>query len=302
MDKALLDYVIFFNLDLAIKKQIFDLNGKDYLSYDKLVKYADKLYDGTNSLKNKFLNICKIFNMSNDILVTVCEFMDKIRDHIVNTDYSEQDLKNIYNYYFASMSVDRLNEIRKNIYGDSTIYDDIEEWVLVEIINNCTSVNELLHVFHQYAINNLDALRSVSEIAYKENEKWSVTLRGEDSDLARQVYDSFDISIDVGTTDIVAISDDKILITVRDRGHALQIETEEKNDKEIGVYYFIPKVLEPEMFDNIKGITKVEEGDTFAVGSFVTDKENVGSEIFNIVKKVPSDYDYIEFMHQNNRK
>ena len=172
----------------------------------------------------------------------------------------------------------------------------------MDIINNCTSVNELLHVFHSYVTNNLDTLRSIPEIAHKGNDKWSVTLRGENTEIARQIYDSFDISIDVGTTDIVAISDDKILITVRDRGHALQIETEAKNDKEIGVYYFIPKVLEPKMFDNIKGITKVEEGDTFAVGSFVTDKENVGSEIFNIVKKVPTDLDYIEFMHQNNRK
>lgn len=298
MDKVLLNYIHFFDLDLAIKKQLYNLYTKPHLSHDEVVEYADKLYDSVNSFKNKFLNVCKLFNMSEAISVAVYEFMSKIKERIVNTDYSEKDLKNIYNDYFASMSEDMLKEIRKNIYCDSTVYDDIEEWILVDIINNCQSINELLYFFHSYVTNNLNDLRSIPAMAHKENDGGSVTLRGNNSKLAQQIYEAFNTNVPVGTTDIVSIDDDKILITVRNRGHALQIEIEEKNDREIGVYYFIPKVLEPEMFNNIKGITKVKEGDTFAVGSFVTSKETAGAEIFDLVQNVPTDFDYINFLHR----
>ena len=299
MDKALLNYVNFFNLDLMVKKQIYELNGASYLNYDEVIRYADKLYDSINSIQNKFLNMCKLFNMSENVCTAVYELMSNIKERIVNTDYSMQDLKSIYNNYFASMSEDVLKEIRKNIYGDSTVYDEIEDWILVELIKSCKSVNELLHFFHSYMVNNLDALRAIPEIAYKENDDCSVTLRGTSNDLAWQIYEAFDISVDVGTTDIVSITDDKMLITVRDRGHALQIETEGKNDREIGVYYFIPKVVVPEMFHNIKGINTVKKGNTFAFGSFVTNKELASSEIFDVVKKVPTDLDYMDFIHRS---
>ena len=76
------------------------------------------------------------------------------------------------------------------------------------------------------------------------------------------------------------------------------MEVEVKNDDEVGVYYFIPKVVISGMFSQLKGINKVNEGDTFATGSFVTTKDQVGKEIFDIVEKVPTDDDYIAYQRK----
>ena len=291
MENELQKYSHFFTLDLEIKKRIYDLNYED-LDYNKAVKYSDKLYDGVSSLKNKFLKMCTIFDLPDDIINFIDNFISKVNDRIVNTDYSAADLKNIYNTYFASMSSEFLTEIRKNIYGDSMIYleEDTREWLL----EKCTSFNELLHFMHAYITNNLDFLIKFPMISEKNDLDGSVTLRGIDSPLGREIYDYLSIDL-IGTTDIIQVDEDKILITIRDRGHALQFETESKNDHEMGVYYFIPKVLDAEMFKDIRGITKVKEGDSFAFGSFVTEKENLANDICEIINKVPTDYEWIKF-------
>ena len=198
------------------------------------------------------------------------------------------------------MSEEFLNILGKSVYGDAPIYYDISgSWFLSieEILKECTSINELLHFFHSYVVNNICALRDIPELAHKYSfeEEEPIFLRGINSPLAWQIYQAFDSNVDVGITDIVAINEDKILIMVRDRGHALQIEIEAKNDNELGVYYYIPNILIPERVNMIKGINDVKPGNRFAYGSFVTTKENLASEIFNIVKAVPTDKDCLNY-------
>ena len=295
MEKELLRYKSYFDWDLTIKSQIYDLGTSRNLTNDEIIKYTDKLYDSVSKLQSEFFEICRLFDMSEDFFKAVYDFMEKIRERIVNTNYTNEDVKNIYNDCFASMSEKNLKEIRKNIYGDSTVYSEVEEWIVLDILKKCSSVNELLHFFHIYVTNNLDALRSIPEIVHKDSAGDAIILRGVDSKIGRQIYEAFDSRIDVGITDIVSIREDKVLIVVRDRGHALQIEIESKNDKEVGVYYFIPKVVIPEMFTGLKGINRLKPDDTFAFGSFISEKENVAIDVFELVKNVPTDSEYIAY-------
>lgn len=295
MENNLSNYQNFFYIDFAIKNNIYNLAPRSYMSHDEIIEYADKLYDSLKSFQNRFLEICQMFNMSEDIIKAVYDFISKIREKIVNTNYTEQDLKEIYNSYFASISEKNLKEIRKNIYGDSTVYNDFEHWILVDIINEFSSFNELLLFFHSYVTNNLNTLRSIPEISYKNTSSGSLSLRGLDNELGRKIYELLEELIYKGTADIVVINEDKVLITVRDCGHALQIETERKNEQEIGVYYFIPKVLVPEMISNLKGINAVKEDNLFAFGSFVTNPASLPMDIYEVVKAVPTDIEYMNY-------
>ena len=298
MEETLTYYKNYFSFDLDVKKRIYDLSINGYLTSNEIIKYTDKLYDSIIIFQRQFVSICQMFNMNEDITLTVYNLLEKIKERIVNTNYTLEDVKNIYYDYFAIMHEKFLTEVRKNIYGDSMVYDESEAWILVDLLKECSSVNELLHFFHTYVTNNLDFLRQIPEIAHKKSLGDEITLRGVNSPLSQNIFLAFDSKIAVGLTDIVSINADKVLISVRDRGHDLQIEVEVKNDDEVGVYYFIPKVVISGMFSQLKGINKIDEGDTFATGSFVTTKDQVGKEIFDIVEKVPTDDDYIAYQRK----
>ena len=294
MENALLKYEKIFKIDLDIKNLLYDLGENNNLTHDGIIEYADKLYDSVAKFKNKFIELCQILDMEEEIFKFIYKFMENVKERIVNTNYTEEDLKSIYNKYFASMSEDVLKEIRKNIYGDAMIYLEEERWLLLDIFKSCNSVNELIHLLHFYSINNLDMLREIPVIAYKEEGKGSISLHGVENDLGRQIYELFDPAVIDAQTDIV-ITKEKILLTIRDRGHALQIETEAKNNQEIGVYYFIPKVLDSTMIKDLKGLNPVKKGDMFAFGSFVIEKEKLPLTLYELIKNVPTDTEYMSY-------
>ena len=155
-----------------------------------------------------------------------------------------------------------------------------------------TSINEILHFIHSYIINNENILQSIPLIDKKENEfEYPINFRGVKSPVFFQLYQNFPTNIDVGWTDMVAINDRKMIMMVRDRGHALTIEITLNNDI-ARVEYFIPKLCNIEMINQLPGITnKVNEDSVGATGIIEVPINDLSTVLFNFISKVPTDND-----------
>lgn len=99
---------------------------------------------------------------------------------------------------------------------------------------------------------------------------------------------------EIGESTIIGL-ENKVLMMVRDRGHALTLEIDTEGDKSL-VRYFIPKICNIELVNQLRGVTKVAESadatDT-ATGCFECEKNNIGNEIVSFVEKVPTDSDIL---------
>ena len=315
----------FFEIDMALKQKLVNLAPAVDLSGDIAFKYADKLYNSLSSIERQLIDIANTFDFGNDVKKAIQDSVEEYRNRIIKTDYSSADLKRIYNECFAMMSEKNLDLIRKNVFPYSMIYNDYdatiqelidtgaEQWIIDEeilakkeaitldkIINQCGSVNEILHTFHDYITYDVDLLRTIQTRKQKSNDEgYMISLRGTEGEIAKQLFQKYDISMSSGDVEVISFDDNNTLLMCRDRGHALTIEIQKKNDSEVGIYYFVPKmgaggsILDYSNID-LKGISS-KKGSSFIIGSFVSNVELAVDEVMNIIKLMPTDK---EMMHQ----
>ena len=160
-------------------------------------------------------------------------------------------------------------------------------------IETANSLNEVLHFLHSYIINNENILQSISLINQKQNEfDYPIQLRGNKSEIFEDLFEKFPTDIDVGWTDMVIINEKKLIMMVRDRGHALSIEITLNNDK-ARIEYFIPKLCNIDMINKLPGVNKVDNNSVGATGIIEVDKNELPQVLFNFISKVPMDSDMI---------
>lgn len=160
-------------------------------------------------------------------------------------------------------------------------------------VEKATSINEMLHFLHSYIVNNDYILMSIPLLDEKNNEyDYPIRLRGMDSDIFRNLFDSFPADLDVGDTDMVAISDKKLLIMVRDRGHALSIEIS-LNNGIARIEYFVPKLCNVDMINKLPGVNKVNNDSIGATGVIEVPIEYLSDTLFDFISKVPTDSDMV---------
>ena len=117
---------------------------------------------------------------------------------------------------------------------------------------------------------------------------YPIRLRGLNVDKFNKVYDKFPFDLDCGDTDMVVVSENKLIMMVRDRGHALSMEITINKDK-AKIEYFIPKICSINMVNELPGINKANENSVGATGVFEIDTNNLDTDIFNFINKVPTD-------------
>lgn len=91
---------------------------------------------------------------------------------------------------------------------------------------------------------------------------------------------------------MVVINDKKLIMMVRDRGHALTIDISLNNDM-ARIEYFIPKLCNIEMINNLPGINKVNENSVGATGVMEVPINTLPSVLFDFISRVPTDNDMI---------
>ena len=160
------------------------------------------------------------------------------------------------------------------------------------LVEQAATVNELMHFMHSYIVNNENLLESIPAIGEKSNAyNYPITLRGVDSPVFRNLLDQLPNELDIGWTDMVAVSDRKMLMMVRDRGHALTIEIT-LNAKGARMEYFIPKICNVRMVNELPGLfNPVDKNSVGATGAIETSLEELPSTLYDFISRVPMDHD-----------
>lgn len=272
----------FFKIDLIIKNLINNTfpNNADRNNPSEIISYVQKLNDTIDRIELLFLRIVRSF-----------EFGSNIEEYIENTfkKYQQQVLECGYNYYrleqtfikmFTSMSPELVKKVNEEIIGYSCFID------LEDILSQSTSINEILHVFHTYVVNNENILQS----SMMQLEKGRTRLYGEKTPIATSIFDGLDNFMADSEKTILSISDNHIIIMLRDFGHATTLDI--NIDKENAwIDYFIPKVCNYLMVNSLPGIRKIEEGTYFptAKGMIVVKTADLAHYINDFIKKIPTD-------------
>lgn len=279
----------FFNINLEIKNLMFKCapSESDNYNTDSRIKYGDKLYFAIEDIKDLFLIILNDLNL-NHLKKDILELFKNYQKELLKCNYSFKDMSSFYQKCFSNMNEALINKTKEELVG-YYLFNSVEA-----VISDAKSINELLHVFHSYVLNNENIYQSVPSLMEREllNGE-TITLRGKQNNIAKDLFINLPANLNLGITDIVAFQN-KIIMMVRDLGHALTIEIDIDNDKCM-VRYFIPKVCNYEMAKNLKGINEVKEDVRFANGQFLCNTNELSNELYTFLEKVPTDRYLPEF-------
>lgn len=270
----------FFVLDMEVKQKLIELNprGKNIYDEERKIEYLDSIYNTTKEIKQEFIEIFKGLGMEKSI-DALNHFFDIFNIECV---YNINNPINLNEELLSKIRREFIEEVKNQTgysYGGN----------LEEIISKAKTLNELLHCIHSYIVNNGEILQSMPRINNKINTKnYPITLYGEDTELARKIFEEFPLELDVNETTIVSL-EDRVLMMVRGVGHELTIEVEPSVEGKCMIRYFVPKICNEEMVRNLKGINKASITKNGAVGVFETTLEDLTSELFDFISKVPDD-------------
>lgn len=282
----------FLEVDMKTKENMMAASPSENLDFDEEARF--KYVESAERTLSDFLkNIKSLFEELG--IMGVSDVEQKIKsfqEELYRNGYGKQsDMKSFYKNNFSQMRPDFVEKVKHEIGG----YYVKREDAFLSIVKQAKSFNEVLHVIHSYVVNNENILQSVPAISEKKNsENETISLRGKENELAQQIFEKFPIEMSCGSTDIIALKE-KIIIMARDRGHALLMEIEQGKEESI-VRYFIPKLCNIAMINELKGVRKVKEDvDMFAGvnGVFSAPTTDIATEIFDLINHVPMDKDMI---------
>ncbi len=277
----------FFKIDAEIKNSLWKLAPTEMDDYDEesRIKYVDKLMKKLEDFQIEFVGICKDWGGDKKAVI---EKFSQIKNNLINFNYSFGDIKELYKENFSDMS-ERLIETVKRTFEGYDLFKPISP--KNDIIQSSRTINELLHIFSFSIINNENLMKSMPIISKKANDfQYLITLYGEETDLSKNIFDSFPSDLFVGETDILAMKE-KILMMVRYRGHALIMDIDETNTEDI-VKYFIHNVCDRKKAEQLPGISKITENG--ARGIFKAPREETIQRLFELIEKIPVDSEILK--------
>ena len=283
----------FLKLDLMIKDLIIKIKPP-MLNYNKdaYIKYVDDLFIVLDKIKNTFDYFVDYLEMNSSIKDLVKNKFSNYKERFLTCNYDYDRLKKEYEHSISSMTPGIIDAVGSNFFGYS--FDENEKGVLMQ----CNTINDMLHAFHHYLINNEKFYDRVPVIETKilnpeYHEK--LILCGKENQTARDLFNNFPSEVETLQANILSL-DNIILIMIRDLGHCLSIEITKENNN-YRVKYFIPKACNIDKINALKGVDKLDPKTadifSFTKGEFVTNEDNLTSEIVEFIKSVPSDKDIV---------
>ncbi len=302
------------DLDIAIKKQLADLANSPSMELmdNGADKYGTILLKGADKLTKNFEEIFSCIDHlpiteSNDIVTSlrakVSEIASGLKSDVIKAGLDWQLLQSTYANDVATMSADYVRRVADTIYSFMDM-SDINIQSIQELIHDSHSFNELLHLTHSYVMNN-DELRDALELwSDSNNEGHYIRGLGGRSEIAEDIYQKFLEAWRLGddytregwrhkapiAVDIV-LAGNILHIVVRDYGHSLNLIINTNSDQQdnILIQYHMSKVPNEAMVYQLPGISTVRR--TYASGQWLASSKNLGGEIINFVKQVPTDID-----------
>lgn len=278
----------FFQVDLEIKKGMYALAPVNLKYYDEssIKKYTDNLDDLLSYIFIELKCIAiDIFGKNSNVILKISSMEEIIKNQFYSCGFDIDRLKKFYEIYISNMTNDFINGVKQECVG--------YKFGSTSSIEIACSLNEVLHFMHSYIINNENILESIPLISEKYNEfDYEIQLRGNKSDKFELIFKQFPENIYVGPTDMVIINEKKLIMMVRDRGHALSIEVSLNNDI-ARIEYFIPKLCNIDMINALPGINRVNNDSIGATGVIEVNINELSETLFNFISKVPMDSDMV---------
>ncbi len=273
----------FFEADVKIKEEITDIapSNADFYDESSRMRYLDRAFREFSGFEHDFQRIVKEFQLGEHMARSTKEFFARGSETFATSNFDVDNLQRIYEKQFYDMRDEFVDDVRKEAVGYLLIRESSK------LINRASSVNELLHAFHSLIMNNEGILQRIPEL----EAKGKITLRGEANGLGSKIYEAIPEDMNVGITDIISV-DDKALMMVRDRAHALMIEAEPLKERpgETIIHYNLPKIINREMVEALPGIGRISKNG--ASGRFAVPNEELGERLVDFIAKVPEDRDF----------
>lgn len=283
----------FFAVDINMKKEIYTMapvSLNDYINEREISKYVDKLNDTLIYIFSELKVVAVDIFRETKVLEKICKLEQEVKNNFYSSGYDINKIKNFYHRFISNMSEDFINSTKRECVGYT--------FGTTDTIEKASTINEVLHFLHSYIVNNEDILQSIPLISEKENKYgYKISLRGANTPVFEQLFKLFPYNLDCGWTDMVAVNEKKLILMVRDRGHALTIEI--TINKDIArMEYFIPKLCNIEMINNLPGINKVNENSPGGTGVLEVSLEELPLVLYDFISKVPTDDDMIIPYHR----
>lgn len=288
----------FFKIDLKIKDLILKTKPNEKI-YDTsgAIKYVDNLIKELDTIKDYFFWVIDTYNMSPYLKDVINNSFNEYNEKLLNSNYDYDRLIRIYQECILKMTSGLDKELQKNLFGYNINRKEVKSF------EKCKTINDYLHAFHFYIVNNEKIFHSMPIIDRKINkDDEPIILFGKENDLSRDLFNKYPVELGTGEVDILSF-DDHLLMMIRDVGHALSVDSTIENDN-IRVSYFVPKSCNIEKVNKLKGVTKLDPltSDMFSPtnGEFVCKKEDFTSEMIDFISNVPTDIDAFSksnFMH-----
>ncbi len=288
----------FFSVDVKIKKELFDIAPQSldgYMDEESVSKYTDKLNDSLIYIFNELKCVTlDIFGKDSHVFKRICLLEKNTMESFYNCGFDINKLKSFYQKYISNMEPAFIDSVKSKCFGYYIFYS-------TSPADEATSINEILHFIHSYIINNEKILQSIPLLKKKNNSNnYPISLRGVKSPIFKQIFKMFPKDLTGGCTDMVAINDKKLIIMIRGRGHALTIEVT-LNNNIARIEYFIPKLCNIEMINNLPGVNKVNKNSIGATGVIETPINTLPGVLFDFISKVPTDYDMVNDFEEIKR-
>lgn len=280
--QTLAAFVDFFQTDMRVKDAIVDAapSSADFYDQDSRMRYLDRASRGFSDFEPDFQKLAREFRLGEDVEQQTSAFFERGSEAFATSNLDNDNLNRIYQNQFYQLRDNFIDETQDNAVGYMLDRD------LGKLVGHAESVNELLHAYHSSIMNNEAILQKIPELESHDN----IVLRGEKGGLGEAVYTAIPENFDAGETDIISI-DDKMLMMVRDRAHALMIEAEPLKERpgEIIVHYNLPKIINREMVAALPGIGRI--GKSGASGRFAVPEAELGEQLVDFIEHVPTDED-----------
>lgn len=274
----------FFIADSRMKQRLIELYPNDQEMYGQAAreKYIDRLYKELKDFKAEIMRMAEDFAP-----YTIPALQVHFEQAIKATEIADPEpavIRRVFQTKFWNIQTKLRDEINESCIGYSPFGPN-----LPRLIGKSTSINELLHLFHSYILNNETILQSMPVVAKRSvSESDFYVLYGDENDLSRELFEGFPVDENIGKTDIVSMKN-RIIMMVRGKGHALTIDMDTGEDEDIIVHYFLPKICNRAMVKKLPGSKTIQED--CAKGTFDTTRDRAVQDIFDLVEKVPSDKD-----------
>lgn len=286
VDEGLIKLQHFFEVDLKIKKEMLNIAPPGYNQNYDVEKYSDTINDSLIYIFSELKCIASdIFGLKSEIMNKIIVMENVIKNNFYSCGYDINKLRLFYKNCISDMELDFINAVKEECVGYT--------FGGTSSAQNAKTINEILHFMHSFVLNNEQILQSIPLINKKENDyKYPISLRGLKVPMFEQLLALFPNDLDVGWTDMVAVNERKLLMMVRDRGHALTIEIT-LNLQTARLEYFIPKLCNIDMINDLPGINKVNQDSVGATGVIEIPISDLPNVLFNFISKVPTDSDMV---------